>query len=204
MLSPGKASSHSSALPSYLFPSCAAFSFVHTTGCEAYSFTTDGYGIINMRIHVGACRTHAAGSGTKTSAQDLTRGDRNNTCTSPCPARGSNPGPSRYVRQHIRTHVHVANAINASTLSFDSLVHYGHANHKEKSYRKQTERQKVTCICTNPVSVYHIQLEYHNSIISLRLVCLYFSNNVICILYNTDVISYVAKLITHSPVGKLL
>ena len=27
----------------------------HTTGSEAYSFTTDGYGIFNVRRNVGAC-----------------------------------------------------------------------------------------------------------------------------------------------------
>ena len=29
----------------------------HTTGCGASSFTTDGYGIFNVR-NLGACRTH--------------------------------------------------------------------------------------------------------------------------------------------------
>ena len=38
----------------------------HTTGCEAYSFTTDGYGIFNVRTNLGACRTRTLerGSGT--------------------------------------------------------------------------------------------------------------------------------------------
>ena len=51
---PGKASSHSTAaLPSFviLFLICSVFACFHTTGCEAYSFTTDGYGIVNVRTH---------------------------------------------------------------------------------------------------------------------------------------------------------
>ena len=96
---PGKASSHSTALPNFS-PLCAVFSFFHTTGCDAYSFTTDGYGIFNVSItDLGACRTHeggrgrgGGGSGTNKSAHELTRKDRN--CTSPCPAMGSNPGSS--------------------------------------------------------------------------------------------------------------
>ena len=61
LLSPGKASSHSTALPSFIFTMCALFSCLHTTGCEAYSFTTDEYGIFNMHTNVGACRTHEEG-----------------------------------------------------------------------------------------------------------------------------------------------
>ena len=35
-----------------LFLSCVqCFRVFHTTGCEAYSFTTDGYGIFNMRTY---------------------------------------------------------------------------------------------------------------------------------------------------------
>ena len=48
----------------------------HATGCEAYSFTTDGYGIFNAPTNLGACRTHEGGSGTNRSAQALTRRDR--------------------------------------------------------------------------------------------------------------------------------
>ena len=48
----------------------------HTTGCEAYSFTTDGYGIFNVHINLGACRMHEVGSGK--SAQELTWRDRKN------------------------------------------------------------------------------------------------------------------------------
>ena len=64
------------------------FSCLHTTGCESYSFTTDGYGIFNMRTHEG-------GSGTNESGKELTRKDRKNSLSvSPFPARGSNPGYS--------------------------------------------------------------------------------------------------------------
>ena len=33
----------------------AVFLCDHTTGCEAYSFMTDGYGIFNVRTNLGAC-----------------------------------------------------------------------------------------------------------------------------------------------------
>ena len=46
----------------FLFTLHAVFSCFHT---EAYSFTTDGYGIFNMRINVGACRTNEGGGGIK-------------------------------------------------------------------------------------------------------------------------------------------
>ena len=46
-------------------PLYTVFPCYHSTGCEAYSLTTDRY--------VGACRTHEGGSGTKKSAQELTR-----------------------------------------------------------------------------------------------------------------------------------
>ena len=38
-------------------------SCAHTTGCEAYSFATDAYGIFNVRTNWGACRTHKGGWG---------------------------------------------------------------------------------------------------------------------------------------------
>ena len=45
-------SSCSTAPPSFgFFPLCAVFSCFDTTGCEAYSFATDGYGIF-MAMHV--------------------------------------------------------------------------------------------------------------------------------------------------------
>ena len=62
---------------------CAVFSYFHTTGCEAYSLMVDGYGIFNVRINLGACRTHEGGSGTKKSAQELTRRHRKLSLTLP-------------------------------------------------------------------------------------------------------------------------
>ena len=69
----------------------AVFLCDRTAGCVAYSFTTDGYGIFNMRTHLGACRTYESGSGTNKSAQ---RGRDRKTAPHPAPARGSNPGSS--------------------------------------------------------------------------------------------------------------
>ena len=50
---------------------CAVFLCDNTTGSEAYSFTTDGYGTFNVRTNVDAYRTHEGGegSGTNKSAQ---------------------------------------------------------------------------------------------------------------------------------------
>ena len=64
----GKASSLSTALPNFFFHLCAMFSCFYTTGCEMYSFTTDGYVIFNVRtaqIWVRAVHTHERKSGTK-------------------------------------------------------------------------------------------------------------------------------------------
>ena len=62
----------------------AVFLCDHTTGCEDYSFTTDAYGIFNVRTSLDACHTHEGESlGTSTPAQELTRRDRN---TAPHPA----------------------------------------------------------------------------------------------------------------------
>ena len=70
LLSLEKASSHSTVLPSLLFFPLVYSVFVfHTTGCEAYSFMTDGYGIFNVHTNWDACRTHEGGSGTNKSAQ---------------------------------------------------------------------------------------------------------------------------------------
>ena len=44
LFSTGKASCRSAALPSF---------FLHTTGCETYSFATDGYWMFNVRTHLG-------------------------------------------------------------------------------------------------------------------------------------------------------
>ena len=56
----------------------AVFFCDHTSSCEAYSFTTDGYicGIFNVPTHLGVCHTHKGGSSTNKSAQELTRTDR--------------------------------------------------------------------------------------------------------------------------------
>ena len=40
---------------------CAVCWCDHTTICEAYCFTTDGFGICNMRIHLGTCHTDEGG-----------------------------------------------------------------------------------------------------------------------------------------------
>ena len=52
------------------------------------SFTTGGYGIFNERTHVATCRTHERGSGTSTSAQEMTRRD---TARVPHPAATGDP-----------------------------------------------------------------------------------------------------------------
>ena len=82
LLSLGKASSHSTALPSalccYVLPLYAVFSCFYTTRCDDYSFTTGGYGIFNMRANVGASRKHEGGSGINKCAQEVTRRDRKN------------------------------------------------------------------------------------------------------------------------------
>ena len=59
----GKASSHSTALPRFFsclvfLPLWTVFSCFHTTSYEAYSFTTDGYGIFNVSTNLGVCFTH--------------------------------------------------------------------------------------------------------------------------------------------------
>ena len=70
LLSPGKASSHSTALPSIfcflLFFLCAVFSCFHTTGCDAYSFTIDANRILNMRT-IWVCAVHTKGAQAQTS-----------------------------------------------------------------------------------------------------------------------------------------
>ena len=55
----------------------------HIAGCEAYYFTTVGYGIFNVRTNVDARRTHEGGSGTNRSAHGLTRRDRKTKKTLP-------------------------------------------------------------------------------------------------------------------------
>ena len=62
LLSLPKESGHSTALPNFLLVFLGVvFSLSHTTGCEAYSFTADGYGIFNVRTNLGPCRTHEEG-----------------------------------------------------------------------------------------------------------------------------------------------
>ena len=68
----------------------AVFSCFHTDGYEAYSLTTDGYGIFNVRTKLGACRSQEGGVRRK-SAQEL-KSERQKNCPSPCPTRGSIPG----------------------------------------------------------------------------------------------------------------
>ena len=69
LLSPRKANIHRILryLASFQFFLGAVFPCFHTTGCEAYSFTTDGYGIFNVCTIVGACRTHEGPGQTQTS-----------------------------------------------------------------------------------------------------------------------------------------
>ena len=70
----------------------------------------------------------------------------------------------------------------------------------------------MTCICTNPRSVYHLLLEcptyqYHGSIIKEKDGYDFTGpehDAYVYVIYNTDVVSYVAKLFVHSPVGKLM
>ena len=97
LLFQGKASSHSTALPSFfLFFLCVVHWCLHTTGCEAYSFMTDGYGIFNTCANLGACCTHedmgGGGGQAQTSLRkSWLRGIEKNNCPSPCPTRGSKP-----------------------------------------------------------------------------------------------------------------
>ena len=70
-------------IPELLYEVCLCG---RTTGCEAYSFTTDEYWIFHVFTNLGSCRTHDGGSGTNTAAQELTRRDRK-----PCPHPAS-PG----------------------------------------------------------------------------------------------------------------
>ena len=65
---------------------CAALLCGHATGCEAYSLTTDGCGVLNVRTQWDACVAHSGGRGqAQTSpAQELTRRDRN-TARQPAP-----------------------------------------------------------------------------------------------------------------------
>ena len=72
----GKVSSHSTAATQLVFlsPVCSVFRVSKPQSVRL--FTTDGYGIFNVRTNLGACRTHEVGSDTNKSAQELTRRDR--------------------------------------------------------------------------------------------------------------------------------
>ena len=59
-----------------LFFLYAVFLCFHTTGYESYPFTTDGYGIFNVRTNLVAWRTLEGWSGTNKCAQELTLRDR--------------------------------------------------------------------------------------------------------------------------------
>ena len=94
--SQGKPATTESRYPTLINYQPSVYSIFCVTGCKAYSFTTDGYGIFNGRTQFCARRTHegegGGGSGTTNkSAQELTRRDRKKTCPSPCPTRGSTP-----------------------------------------------------------------------------------------------------------------
>ena len=87
LLSPEKASSHSAAIPSFS-PCVQCF---RVSGCQAYSFTTDRYGIFNVSTPLGACRTHewrgggwGGGRVHNKFAPELTRRDRK-TVSHPAP-----------------------------------------------------------------------------------------------------------------------
>ena len=58
--SPGKRTAIVRRYPAFLIiflpPLCSVLSCIHIAGCEAYSFTTYGYGIFNVRRNLGACR----------------------------------------------------------------------------------------------------------------------------------------------------
>ena len=66
--------------------------------------------------------------------------------------------------------------------------------------------QNVTCICTNHLSVYHILLECPITTPLFNTARYDFTscNSVIYIVYNTNIIIPIAKLIARSPAGKLL
>ena len=80
-----------------VFPVCSV-SCSHTTGCDAYSFTADGYGIFNVRTNVGACGTHEGRWGEGVRHKEVctsVNSEGQKHCPSPCrSARGLNPGSS--------------------------------------------------------------------------------------------------------------
>ena len=62
--------------------------------------------------------------------------------------------------------------------------------------------QNVSCVCKNIVFVKHILLECPIELFQKNGCDLNACNNVRDILYNTDIINSIVKLIVHSPVGK--
>ena len=68
--------------------------FGYTTGSEAYSFTTDGYGIFNVRTNFGCVPYIRRGVRHKTvcTRVDQEGQKEEEEKNVPCPARGSNPG----------------------------------------------------------------------------------------------------------------
>ena len=68
----------------------------HTTRCEAYSFTADGYWIFNVRTNLGPCSTHeeAGSCRHKQVCTGSVDSERQKNWILPRPARGSNPGSS--------------------------------------------------------------------------------------------------------------
>ena len=66
----------------------------HTAGCEAYSFTTDEYGIFNVSPIFGRVPyTRRAGPGTNKSAPRVdSEGQKKTQLTAPWPDVGLNPG----------------------------------------------------------------------------------------------------------------
>ena len=66
-----------------LFPCVQCFRVLIPPAVRPVPFTTDGYGIFNMRTRLRACGTHEGGSGTKKSEQELTRRDRKLSFTQP-------------------------------------------------------------------------------------------------------------------------
>ena len=81
---PGKASSRSTALPSGFPPMSAVFSYFHTTGCETYSYTTDGYGIFNVSI-IRVRAVHTKRGQAQTSLHKSRFGGKETTVSHPAP-----------------------------------------------------------------------------------------------------------------------
>ena len=84
--SPGKASSRSTALPRFFFFLSALFSYSYTTGCQAYCFTTDGYGSLNLAHKFGCVPYTRRGVRHKRVCTSVdSEGQKN--CPPPCPPK---------------------------------------------------------------------------------------------------------------------